>query len=48
MEYVILGILIVVTILLIILLTKGINEGHIIEKIGNIEESIKFIKKSNR
>ena len=40
MEYIILGILIVVTILLILLLTKGINEGHIIEKIGNIETNV--------
>ena len=40
MEYVILGILIVVTVLVILLLTKGINEGHIIEKIGNIETNV--------
>ena len=40
MEYVILGILIVVTILLIILLTKGINEGHVMEKIGKIDTNV--------
>ena len=40
MEYIILGILIVITILVILLLTKGINEGHIVEKIGNIETNV--------
>ena len=34
MEYIILSVLIVLTILVILLLSKGINEGHIVEKIG--------------
>ena len=37
MEYVIIGILIVIIVLIVILLFKGINESHIIEKIGKIE-----------
>jgi len=40
MEYVIIGILIVIIVLIVILLFKGINESHIIEKIGKIETNV--------
>ncbi len=40
MEYILLGLLIVIIVLLIFLLFKGINESHIIEKIGNIETNV--------
>ena len=40
MEYVLLGLLIVIIIMLILVLLKGINEGHIIEKIGKIETNV--------
>lgn len=40
MEYLIVGILSVILILIIVLLFKGINEGNIIEKIGKIETNV--------
>lgn len=40
MEYIIIGILVILLILTIILLFKGINEGNVIEKIGKIETNV--------
>lgn len=40
MEYIIIGILSVLLVLIIILLFKGINEANIMEKIGNIETNV--------
>lgn len=40
MEYIILGVLVVITILVIIMLTKGVNESNITERLGRMETNM--------